>query len=125
MLPFMAIWQVLKTDVYALAKHRNSLSSIIPERVLNRAPSAELAANQTDQDSLPSYEVLDAILTAYMEFNQDEEAIIKEGFNPEEVIRVVKLIKRNEYKRRQAATGPKISPRAYGREWRYPITSGY
>ena len=122
---FAVLKDVLKTQVYQLAHYRNSISAIIPERVITRAPSAELAPNQTDQDSLPDYAILDSIIQHYMEENLDTKAIIQQGFLPEDVTRVIQLIKRNEYKRRQAAPGPKISPRAFGRDWRYPITSGY
>lgn len=120
---FSVLKDVLKTQVYALAKFRNSLSDIIPERVITRAPSAELKANQTDQDSLPDYSILDAIIVDYMENNLSAAEIIQRGFNPEEVSKVIKLIKRNEYKRRQAAPGIKISPMAFGKDWRYPITN--
>ena len=122
---FSVLKDVLKTEVYALAKYRNSLSEIIPERVINRAPTAELRANQTDQDSLPEYSVLDAIIVGYMENNLSAAEIIQEGFKPEEVNKVIKLIKRNEYKRRQAAPGIKISPMAFGKDWRYPITNDF
>lgn len=122
---FSVLKDVLKTQVYALAKYRNSLSEIIPARVISRAPSAELKANQTDQDSLPDYSILDAIIVAYMEKNLDAAEIIQQGFNPEEVNKVIKLIKRNEYKRRQAAPGIKVSPIAFGKDWRYPITNGF
>jgi NAD+ synthase (glutamine-hydrolysing) len=122
---FSVLKDVLKTEVYALAKYRNSLSNIIPQRVITRAPSAELKANQTDQDSLPDYSVLDAIIVAYMEHNLSANEIIQQGFNPEEVNKVIKSIKRNEYKRRQSAPGIKISPLAFGKEWRYPITNGF
>ncbi|KTD49552.1 glutamine dependent NAD+ synthetase [Legionella rubrilucens] len=122
---FAVLKDVLKTRVYELAAYRNSLSAIIPQRVITRAPSAELAPNQTDQDSLPDYATLDAIIQDYMENNLDAETIIHKGFDPAIVHRVIQLIQRNEYKRRQAAPGPKVSPRAFGREWRYPITNGY
>lgn len=121
---FAVLKDVLKTKVYELAHYRNSIAPVIPSRVISRAPSAELAPNQTDQDSLPAYDILDGIIQAYMEQNQDETAIIAQGFNAEEVRRVIQLIKRNEYKRRQSAPGPKISPRAFGKEWRYPISCG-
>lgn len=122
---FAVLKDVLKTQVYDLAKYRNSLSPIIPERVLTRAPSAELRANQTDQDSLPDYSVLDAILVAYMENNLSAAEIVAQGFNFDEVNQIIRLIKRNEYKRRQAAPGIKISPTAFGKDWRYPITHGF
>ena len=122
---FSFLKDVLKTQVYALARYRNSLSAVIPERVITRAPSAELKENQTDQDSLPDYSVLDAIIVAYMEQTLSASEIIKLGFNPEEVHQIIGLIKRNEYKRRQAAPGIKISPLSYGKGWRYPITNGF
>jgi NAD+ synthase (glutamine-hydrolysing) len=122
---FSVLKDVLKTKVYALARYRNKLSPIIPERVLTRAPSAELAENQTDQDSLPDYALLDAIIVEHMEKNLGAEALIKRGYPEQEVNKVLGLIKRNEYKRRQAAPGIKITPRAFGRDWRFPITSGF
>lgn len=122
---FGILKDVLKTEVYALARYRNSLTEVIPERVITRAPSAELRENQTDQDSLPEYEVLDAIIVAYMEKNLSPTEIIQQGFKAEDVTRVIQLIKRNEYKRRQAAPGIKISPMAFGKDWRYPITNGF
>lgn len=122
---FAVLKDVLKTQVYELAAYRNSLSDIIPQRVIARPPSAELAPNQTDQDSLPDYPTLDAIIQDYMVNNLDAETIIHKGFAPAVVHRVIQLIQRNEYKRRQAAPGPKVSPRAFGREWRYPITNGF
>lgn len=122
---FSVLKDVLKTQVYKLAQYRNTLSKVIPERVITRVPSAELRENQTDQDSLPDYTVLDAIIVAYIEQNLSAAEIIKQGFNPEEVNKVIKLIKRNEYKRRQSAPGIKISPMAFGKDWRYPITNGF
>jgi NAD+ synthase (glutamine-hydrolysing) len=122
---FSVLKDILKTTVYELARYRNSLSSIIPERVLTRAPSAELAPNQTDQDSLPDYPTLDKIITAFMEQNASASDIIKQGYHPVDVHRVITLITRNEYKRHQAAPGIKISSRLFGRDWRYPITSGF
>lgn len=122
---FSVLKDVLKTQVYALANYRNRLSTVIPERVISRPPTAELAANQLDQDSLPDYAILDAIITLHMERNLDCQAIIQKGFAEDEVNKVLRLIKRNEYKRRQAAPGIKISARAFGKDWRYPITSRY
>ncbi|MCW8384871.1 NAD+ synthase [Fluoribacter dumoffii] len=122
---FAVLKDVLKTQVYALAHYRNSLSEIIPTRVLTRPPSAELRPDQTDQDSLPDYPTLDGIIVAYMEKYLSPEEIIQQGYAPETVARVIQLIKRNEYKRRQAAPGIKISPTAFGKDWRYPITNGF
>lgn len=122
---FGVLKDVLKTQVYALAHYRNRLSEVIPNRVITRPPSAELKENQTDQDSLPAYEVLDAIIIAYMEKNLSAAEIILQGFKPEVVRQVIQMIKRNEYKRHQAAPGIKISRRAFGKDWRYPITNGF
>lgn len=122
---FAVLKDVLKTQVYALAQYRNSISEVIPKRVIKRAPSAELKPNQTDQDHLPDYSILDAIIVAYMENNLNAAEIIQQGFNPEEVNQVIRLIKNNEYKRHQAAPGIKISPIAFGKNWRYPISNGF
>lgn len=122
---FAPLKDVLKTEVYALANYRNSISPVIPERVITRAPSAELKPNQTDQDSLPEYSELDAIITGYMVNDLSPQELIQQGFNPDVVSKVIHLIKRNEYKRRQAAPGVKISPIAFCKDWRYPLTNGY
>lgn len=122
---FSVLKDILKTTVYALCNYRHTIAPVIPQRVLTRAPSAELASNQTDQDSLPDYDILDAIITGYMEDNLSPDEIIQCGYKAEDVMKVVKLIKRNEYKRRQAAPGVKISTCAFGRDWRYPITSEF
>ena len=121
---FAVLKDVVKTRVYALAHFRNELSPVIPQRVLTRAPSAELAPNQTDQDSLPDYVVLDGIIKAYMENSLGANEIIQLGYHAEDVAKILRLIKRNEFKRRQAAPGTKITPCAFGRDWRYPLTSG-
>jgi NAD+ synthase (glutamine-hydrolysing) len=122
---FAPIKDVPKLLVYRLAAYRNSLGAVIPQRVLERAPSAELAPDQKDSDSLPDYAVLDAILERYIEGDQSGETITAAGFNAAVVARVVGLVDRNEYKRRQAPPGVRITRRAFGRDWRYPITSGY
>ncbi len=122
---FAPIKDVLKTMVYRLAVYRNSLSPAIPQRVLDRPPSAELRPDQTDQDSLPPYDVLDAILQGYVEEDRSVEELIAAGFDPATVERVARLVIVNEYKRRQAAPGVRITPRAFGRDRRYPITSGF
>lgn len=122
---FSAIKDVPKTMVYDLANYRNTLGGNIPKRVITRPPSAELRPDQTDQDSLPDYDILDAILMRFVELDQSEAQIINEGFNPKIVNRVIKMVVRNEYKRRQAAPGVRISPRAFGRDRRYPITSKF
>ena len=98
---------------------------MIPERIITRAPSAELRPDQVDQDSLPPYDALDGILEAYVEQDKSPAEIVAMGFEPEHVRRVVRLIKVNEYKRRQAAVGIRITPRGFGKDWRYPITSAW
>jgi NAD+ synthase (glutamine-hydrolysing) len=98
---------------------------VIPERIITRPPSAELRPDQTDQDSLPPYEVLDAILSAYMEENVAIDDIVAAGFERTDVERVTRLIKINEYKRRQSPVGIRITHRGFGRDWRYPITSRF
>ena len=122
---FAPIKDCSKTLVYRLARHRNSLGQVIPERVITRPPSAELRADQKDSDSLPDYGVLDPILEAFIEEDLSVEAIVAKGFERATVIRILEMVKRNEYKRRQAPPGVRISSRAFGRDWRYPITSGY
>ncbi|MFZ2725071.1 MAG: NAD+ synthase [Methylococcaceae bacterium] len=122
---FAPIKDVPKLLVYALARYRNSLSPVIPERVLTRPPSAELALNQIDADSLPPYEILDPILERYVELDQSAQEIIEAGFNIADVNRAISLVDRNEYKRRQSPPCIRITPRAFGRDRRYPITSGY
>ena len=122
---FAAIKDVPKTLVYRLARYRNSKRKIIPERVLDRAPSAELAPDQEDQDTLPPYDVLDAILEAYIEHDKAVTDIVKEGLDADTVAGVARRVKQNEYKRRQAAPGVRISERAFGRDRRYPITSAF
>ena len=122
---FAVIKDIAKTLVYRLCDYRNKIKPVIPARILTRAPSAELRPDQTDQDSLPSYEVLDAIVERYMEQNQSIAQIIAAGFDPESVEKVTRLIKLNEYKRRQAPPGVRVTTRAFGRDWRYPITSQF
>lgn len=122
---FAPIKDVPKLLVYRLARYRNGLGPVIPERVLTRAPSAELRPDQTDQDSLPPYEVLDPILRLYIEEDQGIEAIVAQGFEESVARRVARLVDHNEYKRRQAPPGVRISRRAFGRDRRYPITSGF
>jgi NAD+ synthase (glutamine-hydrolysing) len=121
---FAVIKDIAKTLVYQLCRYRNQIKPVIPERILTRAPSAELRPNQTDQDSLPPYEVLDAILARYMEQNQSSSEIVAAGFDSAAVQKITRLIQMNEYKRRQAPPGVRITARAFGRDWRYPITSG-
>jgi NAD+ synthase (glutamine-hydrolysing) len=116
---------VSKTLVYELARYRNSLSFVIPERVITRPPSAELRENQKDEDSLPPYDKLDHIIELYVEQDKSIEAICKAGFDRPIVERIIKLIHQNEYKRRQSAPGIRITPRAFGKDRRYPITAKY
>ncbi len=122
---FAPIKDCSKTLVYELARYRNTLGEAIPERVITRPPSAELRPDQKDTDSLPEYDVLDPILAAFMEEDLSVAEITERGFERATVIRVLEMVKRNEYKRRQAPPGVRISKRAFGRDWRYPITSGY
>jgi NAD+ synthase (glutamine-hydrolysing) len=123
---FAVIKDVVKTLVYRLAEWRNAQGAeVIPRRIITRPPSAELRPDQTDQDSLPPYEVLDAILQRYMEDDQGVDQIVAAGHPREIVERVVRLIRLNEYKRRQAPVGIRITHRAFGRDWRYPITSRF
>lgn len=122
---FAAIKDVPKTLVYKLAEHRNAVAPVIPRRVLEREPSAELSDDQHDSDSLPPYPALDAILEAYIERDQGAEEIIAAGHDAATVKQVLRLVNRNEYKRRQAAPGVRITPRAFGKDRRYPITSGF
>jgi len=116
-----------KTEVYGLSKWRNTVGGapVIPPAVIARAPSAELRENQTDQDSLPAYDVLDGILYRYIDQEQSREDIVAAGYAPEVVDRVLRLVRISEWKRHQAAPGPKVSRRAFGRERRYPISNGY
>ena len=122
---FAVLKDIAKTLVYRLCTYRNGLSSIIPERILIRAPSAELRPDQKDQDSLPPYAILDAIMQLYIEENVGKEEIVAAGYRIEDVERITRLIKTNEYKRRQSAVGIRITHRGFGRDWRYPITSKF
>ena len=122
---FAPLKDCTKTLVYRLARYRNTLGEEIPERTITREPSAELRANQKDTDSLPPYEVLDPILSAFMEEDLSVAEIVNRGYDRDVVIRILEMVKRNEYKRRQAPPGIRISARAFGRDWRYPITSRY
>jgi NAD+ synthase (glutamine-hydrolysing) len=122
---FAPIKDCSKTLVYRLARHRNAQGAVIPERVLTRAPTAELRHDQKDSDSLPPYDVLDPILEAFIEEDLAVDEIVARGFERATVIRVLDMVRRAEYKRRQAPPGVRVSRRAFGRDWRYPITSGY
>ena len=128
---FAVIKDLVKTRVYDLSRWRNEQARLagqvepIPERIITRPPSAELRPDQTDQDSLPAYEVLDAIVQRYMENNEPMAAIVQAGFAAADVERVTKLIQINEYKRRQAPPGPRLTRRSFGKDWRYPITNRF
>src|SRR5690606_29660844 len=122
---FAPLKDVFKTTVYELARWRNRLEPVIPARTIERAPSAELRPDQKDEDSLPPYDVLDPILERYVERDESPEEIMAAGFDPGIVRRVVDMVDHNEYKRRQAPPGIKISTRAFGRDRRYPMTSLY
>jgi NAD+ synthase (glutamine-hydrolysing) len=122
---FAVIKDVFKTFVYRLARYRNSLTEVIPKNIITRAPSAELKPGQTDQDTLPPYAVLDAIIEAYMERDLSPREIVALGHAEADVRRVVGMLKRNEYKRRQSPVGIRVSRRGFGKDWRYPITSRY
>ncbi len=122
---FCVLKDVFKTMVYKLAEYRNSLSPVIPENVLLKAPSAELAFNQKDEDTLPPYPILDGILERYIELDESLSDIVNAGFEEAVVLKVLQMVDRSEYKRRQAAPGIRISERAFGKDRRYPITSGF
>ena len=122
---FALLKDVAKTLVYRLARWRNQFGEVIPERIITRAPSAELRPDQTDQDNLPPYEVIDAIIEHYVEHNQSAAEVVAAGYAREHVDQIVRLIRINEYKRRQGPPGPRITDRAFGRDWRYPLTNGY
>jgi NAD+ synthase (glutamine-hydrolysing) len=128
---FAVIKDVLKTRVFALARWRNQHdpygtgANPIPERIITRPPSAELRPDQKDQDSLPPYEVLDAIIERYMENDEGSAALKADGFEPADVDKVVRLIRLNEYKRRQAPIGVRVTHRSFGKDWRYPMTNRF
>ena len=125
---FAVIKDVPKTLVYELSNYRNSWSSspeVIPQNVITKPPSAELRENQTDQDSLPPYDILDDILEAYIEKQLSYADIVSKGFDPKLAYNIIRLVDRNEYKRRQAPPGVKITELAFGRDRRLPIVNGY
>lgn len=122
---FNVLKDVYKTKVYELAKYRNMISKVIPDRIISKAPTAELRDNQKDQDSLPPYDILDAILEGLIEQDLGVADLIAKGFDAGIVKKVNTLLDAAEYKRRQSAPGPKITTRAFGRDRRYPITNGY
>ena len=122
---FAVLKDLYKTFVFRLSNWRNTAGEVIPQNIIDRPPSAELKPDQKDQDSLPPYEVLDAIIEAYMERDESPREIIAAGYPEAEVRRTVGMLKRNEYKRRQSPVGIRVTPRGFGRDWRYPITSRY
>ena len=127
---FNVLKDVSKTLVYELARYRNALEAskvedVIPQEVIDRAPSAELLPGQSDEDSLPPYAILDEILELYVEKDLSADAIILQGFDKKVVQHVVKLVDRNEYKRRQSPVGIRLTERGFGRDRRYPITNGW
>ncbi len=122
---FAVIKDILKTLVYRLCRHRNAGGEVIPERILTRAPSAELKADQTDQDSLPAYDILDDIITRYMQEGESIADIVGAGFDEAVVRQVVRMIRTSEYKRRQSPVGIRVTHRSFGRDWRYPITNRF
>jgi NAD+ synthase (glutamine-hydrolysing) len=122
---FGVLKDVPKILVYKLSRYRNSLSEAIPERIIERPPSAELAPDQQDSDSLPDYDVLDKIIELYVEQDKSKTEIVLEGFEESVVKRVIRLIDISEYKRRQAPLGVKITSRGFGKDRRYPITNRY
>ncbi|MFY9137151.1 NAD+ synthase [Zwartia sp.] len=122
---FAVLKDVAKTLVYRLARWRNTFGEVIPVRIITRPPSAELREDQTDQDNLPEYEVIDAIIEHYVERNASPAEIIAAGYAPEAVEQILRLIRINEYKRKQGPFGPRITERAFGRDWRYPLSNGF
>jgi len=122
---FAVLKDINKQLVYRLARHRNGISRVIPQRVIERAPSAELRPDQTDQDSLPPYPVLDAIMEAYVEGDVSPRQIIEHGYARTDVERVVRLVRGSEYKRRQSPVGIRITARGFGKDWRFPITNKF
>ncbi|SMC16158.1 NAD+ synthase (glutamine-hydrolysing) [Andreprevotia lacus DSM 23236] len=122
---FAVLKDVAKTLVYKLSNWRNTQGRVIPERIITRPPSAELRPDQKDQDSLPEYDILDAILALYVEENLSRDEIKARGYAGDDVDKVVRLLRINEYKRRQAPVGPRVTSRAFGKDWRMPITNGY
>ena len=122
---FAVIKDVAKTFVYRLAEWRNAVAEVIPRNIITRPPSAELKPGQTDQDTLPPYEVLDAIIEAYMERDESPRQIIAAGLSEADVRKVVGMLQKNEYKRRQSPVGIRVTQRGFGKDWRYPITSRY
>ncbi|MCM0035510.1 MAG: NAD+ synthase [Burkholderiaceae bacterium] len=122
---FAVLKDVAKTLVYRLARWRNTLGEVIPVRIITRPPSAELREDQTDQDNLPEYDVIDGIIEHYVERNASPAEIVAAGYDPEAVEQILRLIRINEYKRKQGPFGPRITERAFGRDWRYPLSNGF
>ena len=122
---FAVLKDVPKTLVYRIARWRNRETEVIHDRIITRPPSAELRPDQTDQDSLPPYDVLDAIIDRYVEHDMPADDIVAAGYSAEAVEQVIRLLRINEYKRRQAPPGPRITTRSFGRDWRYPVTNGF
>ncbi|MEN9946004.1 MAG: hypothetical protein RLZZ293_390, partial [Pseudomonadota bacterium] len=122
---FALLKDLTKTNVFALSNWRNQQSYVIPQRIITRPPSAELRDNQCDQDSLPDYVILDAILERLVEQRQSVAEIIRAGYDAGAVEQVARLLKFNEYKRRQAAVGPKLTQSAFAKDWRYPNTNKF
>jgi NAD+ synthetase len=122
---FAVVKDIVKTLVYKLSYWRNGQGEVIPQRVIDRAPSAELAPGQVDQDTLPPYEILDAVVERFMERDLSPDQIASAGYDRDVVRKIVRLIQANEYKRRQAPPGVRITPRSFGKDWRFPITSGF
>jgi NAD+ synthase (glutamine-hydrolysing) len=122
---FAVLKDVAKTMVYRLARWRNTFGEVIPVRIITRPPSVELREDQTDQDNLPEYEVIDAIIEHYVERNASPAQIVAAGYSVAAVEQVVRLIRISEYKRKQGPFGPRITERAFGRDWRYPLSNGF
>ena len=122
---FAVLKDVVKTMVYRIAEWRNRISLVIPKRIITRAPSAELRPDQTDQDNLPPYEVIDGIIERYVEQDLSAAQVVEAGFPKDAVEQIIRLIRINEYKRRQGPPGPRITERAFGRDWRYPLSNGF
>lgn len=122
---YAVLKDVSKTLVYRLARYRNTLGQVIPERIITRAPSAELRPDQKDQDTLPEYDILDTILAGYVEQNLSRDDLTRQGLPKTDVEKVIRLLHQSEYKRRQAPIGTRITPRAFGKDWRYPITNRF
>ena len=122
---FAVLKDVAKTLVYRLARWRNLHVEVIPDRIITRPPSAELRPDQTDQDSLPPYEIIDGIIERYIEGNEPIKNLLDSGYKAEDINQIVRLIRINEYKRRQSPPGPRITSRAFGRDWRYPLVNGF